>query len=163
MLRAADGLIAARRLLSAVHADDARALARLVAEAGRPPGTGGAVRITRPSGRAAYAAIVAPLGASHPPIFGTAGAATVLVMVSEPDRGMTVSEAELGRLFGLTRAEARVAVALVEGRTAEEIAAAHGVTLATIRTQVQATLTKTQSRRQADLLRLLLSFPAFRR
>jgi len=65
----------------------------------------------------------------------------------------------LMELFGLTSAEARLAVALVQDHRLEDIAAGSSVRMPTIRTQLRATLAKTGTHRQAELVRLLLTLP----
>jgi DNA-binding CsgD family transcriptional regulator len=62
-------------------------------------------------------------------------------------------------LFDLTAAEARVASGVAEGLAIEQIAARHGVAVATIRTQVKAIFAKTGSNRQSQLAALLASQP----
>ena len=56
--------------------------------------------------------------------------------------------------FALTLAEARVADASAQGLTAPEIAAQIGVSVHTVRAQLDAALTKTGARRAADLARM---------
>ena len=63
--------------------------------------------------------------------------------------------------FGLTPAEARVAVAIAGGRPPEAIAAERGVSLATVRTQLRTVYDKVGVTRQADLVRVLLQLPRF--
>jgi DNA-binding CsgD family transcriptional regulator len=58
-------------------------------------------------------------------------------------------------LYGLTDAEARVALALFEGATSIEIARRFCVSLNTVRSQLARTFEKTGARGQADLVRLL--------
>jgi DNA-binding CsgD family transcriptional regulator len=53
--------------------------------------------------------------------------------------------------FGLTQAEARVALAITRGESLNEIARARGVTVATARTQLKSVFSKTQTHRQAEL------------
>ena len=62
--------------------------------------------------------------------------------------------------FGLTPAEARVAVAIADGQTVEKIALRHRVSVKTVRTQLGAVFSKTNTARQADLVRLLVAMPA---
>jgi DNA-binding CsgD family transcriptional regulator len=59
-------------------------------------------------------------------------------------------------MFGLTRSEALLANALVNGRTLQQIAVAHNVSLNTIRTQLKSVLIKTGTNRQSELVALLL-------
>ena len=58
-------------------------------------------------------------------------------------------------LFDLTAAEARVARSLAGGDRIDDIAAAGGVSRNTVRSQLQAVMDKTGSRRQADVVALL--------
>jgi DNA-binding CsgD family transcriptional regulator len=64
----------------------------------------------------------------------------------------------LQALFGLTRAEGRLASELVEGRGLEEIASGKGVSLNTIRSQAKSLLRKTGTQRQAELVALVHRF-----
>jgi DNA-binding CsgD family transcriptional regulator len=81
----------------------------------------------------------------------------ILFTLHDPDQGNQVDPAILDRLFGLTRAEARVANSLVQGLSPKDIAAASGVALGTVRTQLKSVFAKTRSRRQAELVRLLIT------
>jgi DNA-binding CsgD family transcriptional regulator len=54
--------------------------------------------------------------------------------------------------FGLTQAEARVALAITKGERLDEIARARGVTVATARTQLKSVFSKTRTHRQAELV-----------
>ncbi len=63
--------------------------------------------------------------------------------------------------FGLTPAEAGVAVALASGHTVERIAAMRAVSVPTVRTQLNSAYAKTNTRRQAELVRLVLAMPEF--
>lgn len=60
----------------------------------------------------------------------------------------------LMHIYGLTPTEAAIAVALIQGRSIRDIAAARGSTAETVRGQVKLVLHKTGSPRQADLFRL---------
>lgn len=65
--------------------------------------------------------------------------------------------ARIGTLFGLTRREAELAMALVSGQTVAECAAARGLSMPTVRTQLAQLLRKTGTSRQSQLVALLLS------
>ena len=58
--------------------------------------------------------------------------------------------------FGLTLAEAEVALALSLGLTPQEIADQRVASIHTVRNQIKAILAKTHSRRQADIARLVV-------
>jgi DNA-binding CsgD family transcriptional regulator len=65
-------------------------------------------------------------------------------------------------MFGLTPAEACLAVGLASGKRIEDIAEERGVRMPTLRTQMRGILHKTGTRRQADLIRLIVGLPAVR-
>jgi DNA-binding CsgD family transcriptional regulator len=68
-------------------------------------------------------------------------------------------EEMLGALFGLSRAEARLALGLLMGRSAAEQARHAGVGLATVRSQLHSIFCKTGVQRQAQLVALLSRVP----
>jgi DNA-binding CsgD family transcriptional regulator len=63
---------------------------------------------------------------------------------------------QLHDLFGLTAAESRIANALLAGQTVETIARDASVRRDTVRAHVKRMLSKTGTRRQSDLLKLLV-------
>jgi DNA-binding CsgD family transcriptional regulator len=79
-----------------------------------------------------------------------------MIVVVDPVRHAP-SETDLAEFFGLSPAEARVAAALLTGKTLAEIAASSGVRITTVRTQLASILKKVGAERQADLVRILLS------
>jgi DNA-binding CsgD family transcriptional regulator len=96
-------------------------------------------------GRLAVTAIPMPTG-------GQGGA---LLVVNDPERRPARLAERLRGLFGLSPAEAEVAVSLSCGDTLNEISGARGVTIKTLRKQVEAILAKTQTARQAQLVALI--------
>ncbi len=92
----------------------------------------------------------ADVAASLPAAAGAAGAAALLV---EP----VVQQVELcprvvGSAFGLTAAEAEIAIELSKGATVAEVAERRRSAVSTVRTQVKSVLRKTGSRRQGELI-----------
>lgn len=65
------------------------------------------------------------------------------------------------RLFSLTSAEAELAVALCSGKTLEDAAVDRGTSVHTARSQLKSIFNKTGTHRQADVVGLVLSSPAF--
>lgn len=90
------------------------------------------------------------------PLRSRLGRATVLVMARPPGRALPPAGEQLARLFGLTRAESAVALALADGKTPDEYAAEAGIVISTVRTHLRAIFDKTYTRRQPELVRLLL-------
>jgi DNA-binding CsgD family transcriptional regulator len=79
--------------------------------------------------------------------------------LSDPERTTPIDPETLSATFELTPKEAAVAVALANGLSVEEVSKTNGTTLNTIRTQLKAIFRKTGTRRQTELVRLLLSGP----
>jgi DNA-binding CsgD family transcriptional regulator len=65
----------------------------------------------------------------------------------------------LAALYGLTTAETQIANALLLGRSIAQIAGERGVTAGTLRGQIKSIFRKTNTHRQSELIRLLLSVP----
>jgi DNA-binding CsgD family transcriptional regulator len=85
-----------------------------------------------------------------------------LILITDLDRRPEVPGRHLVELFGLTPAEACLAVALVAGKRLEDIAEERGVRMPTLRTQMRAILDKTGTDRQSALMRLMVRLPAVR-
>ena len=81
-----------------------------------------------------------------------------LVLVRDPDANQLDLEV-VGDLLGLTAAESRVAVLLAQGRTVRDIARELHRSENTVRWTLKNVLSKTNSARQADLVRLLMQLP----
>ena len=162
VIAATDGLTIRRGMLVAATSAQSAALGRLITEAaatgiGAGTSPGGAMALARPSGSAPLAMLVAPLRGRWPQPADQRAA--VVVFVTDPDRSANVAGRQLVDLFGLTPAEAQLAVALLAGRRLGQIAVERGVTISTTRNQLRAVLAKTGTNRQADLVRLLATLP----
>jgi DNA-binding CsgD family transcriptional regulator len=73
----------------------------------------------------------------------------------EPHCGM------LEQAFGLTQTEAEVAIGVAAGRTLSKIAAERGVKIGTVRAHLKTIFSKTHSRTQADLTRVVMRLAFF--
>jgi DNA-binding CsgD family transcriptional regulator len=79
-----------------------------------------------------------------------------MIFVDDPIDDPTPAQAELWcQAFQLTPAEARVAVYLASGAALKDYAEEFGVTYNTVRAQLRAIFEKTDTHRQAELVRLL--------
>lgn len=88
----------------------------------------------------------------------------VAMFIFESKSNNDASSAEVARIFGLTKAEARLTLALVNGMTATEYSAKHGVSINTAYSQIKEVLAKTGTRRQTELVKLVLEHsPGFER
>ena len=113
---------------------------------------GGAMALPRRSGKRPLGLLAAPAPPGDG--FGSSRAATVLLL-SDPDARREPPEQVLSRLFGLTRAEARLVALLVAGRTLEQAAAELSITSNTARAYLKRVFWKTGVSRQSELVRLV--------
>lgn len=89
------------------------------------------------------------------------GRAELLALVGTGAARTQPSPAQLATLFGLSPAEAQVALALAEGESLQTLQALRGVSRNTLRTQLQSALGKTGCDSQRALVRLVLGLPAW--
>jgi DNA-binding CsgD family transcriptional regulator len=115
---------------------------------------GGVLRLARPSGRPALEVVVTPIRRESSPLFD--GRGTAAVFVADPDARAELPP-RLRQLYGLTRVEAEVAARLVKGMGLPEIAEDLGVTIHTVRGHLKRLFAKTNTHRQAELVRVLLT------
>jgi len=88
----------------------------------------------------------------------------IVMFLFEPETNNQSSFNEVARIFGLTKAEAKLTLAIVNGMTANEYAERHGVSINTAYSQIKEVLAKTGTRRQAELVKLVLEHsPAYER
>jgi DNA-binding CsgD family transcriptional regulator len=123
------------------------------AERGRSYGK--TLSLPRPSGRRSFAAMIGPLLAP-PPGTNLREAATILFITDPEGRQISTTEVLQG-LYDLTPAEAELLRLLAEGRSLEEVATQRGVTMNTARGQLKQVFAKTDTRRQGELVRLVLT------
>jgi DNA-binding CsgD family transcriptional regulator len=83
----------------------------------------------------------------------------MVIADSTPTKDPTV-ESRLRTLYGLSAGEARLATMLADGLEPAEIAQFRGVALGTVRQQIKSIAAKMECRRQADIVRLVLTLPA---
>jgi DNA-binding CsgD family transcriptional regulator len=109
----------------------------------------------RPSGKRPYVIHVLPsprCDAGEPP-----RQATALVLIIDPEDEPAPAAALLRRLYHLTEAEAEVALHVMHGADLKQISDELSISLTTVRTHLQHVFDKTDTHRQAELVRLLLA------
>jgi DNA-binding CsgD family transcriptional regulator len=161
LLRQNDGLHVWAGQLTCASSSESAALRALIqgamdrGDSGLP--AGGATIVTRPSGRAPLQVEVTPL--TPPGAEGDAVPRIVGVMVNDPVRKPPAMTSRLIQSYGLTPAEARLVEILAGGSSLQEASEHLGVTVHTVRTQLRAVFDKTGTRRQSELVRLVLASP----
>jgi DNA-binding CsgD family transcriptional regulator len=122
-------------------------------------GPGGVMRAPRPSGKRSYTILVTRIAGRYPALAVLRPA--VCIVVADPEAQRPLSANHLRAVFGLTEAEARLAVWLASGEDLRSAAARLKITYGTARARLAAIFQKTETRRQAELIRLLLGACAY--
>ena len=120
---------------------------------------GGRLRLARPSGAAPLLVLPVPL---PPPAFALwemLEQARVLVLIVDPSAQSRATAAAIQTTFGLTAAEARVAVLIGSGRSGPETAAMLGISPSTVKTHLKRCFEKTGVHSQVGLARILGALP----
>ncbi len=160
ILAAHDGLILDRNGLSASTPKQTDALRRALAGAaetgaGNGEDAGAVMRLLRPSGRSPLEVVVTPMSVESLPLFEHR--ATSAIFVSEPDVQVDGSPERLSRIYGFTPVEAEVAARIAAGMRLPAISDALGITIHTVRGHLKQLFVKTDTHRQSDLVRVLVT------
>jgi DNA-binding CsgD family transcriptional regulator len=149
-----DGLNICNGRLCARRTFETTKIAKLIAGAtdAKAGAAAGRMLVGRCDGLPPYVLTVAPLRTN----IAVDDRRLAMIVVVDPQRH-SPSEADLVEFFGLSPAEARLAAALLTGKTLAQIAASAGVRITTLRTQLGSILRKVGADRQSDLIRILSS------
>jgi DNA-binding CsgD family transcriptional regulator/PAS domain-containing protein len=158
ILRAEDGMQmqSARIAATSMPADRqlCRALRGALTDDGAKIRSGRSFLCERPSGKRPYVVHVLPLHRATTDEMSSE--ARALVLIIDPDQEPDPAAVLLRRLYGLTKAEADVALRMMHGADPKQISDELSVSLTTVRTHLQHVFDKTETHRQAELVRLLL-------
>jgi DNA-binding CsgD family transcriptional regulator len=129
------------------------------------PGTGGSMLVPSEqmlSDRPRLVLSVAPYVNTQ--AYGLTGERRAVIMVNEvTPQAREGLDLHVRGLFDLTPSEARLAAALVSGRSLKEIAANSNITVKTGRTYLERIFAKTGTRQQSELVALLKNTEPLRR
>jgi DNA-binding CsgD family transcriptional regulator len=163
-----DGLAVENGILVASSVRMRASLKALLRDASQPSGWVGEQRVGASAGRA----ISLERGLGQPPLhllaspvpYGQAGSSyAVLLLVSDPEKPVDVTDEMMRTYYGFTAAETEIANGLLTGYSLIEIAALRRVTVGTVRIQLKSLFAKTGTSRQVDLVRMLLALPQISR
>jgi DNA-binding CsgD family transcriptional regulator/PAS domain-containing protein len=87
------------------------------------------------------------------------GRAAAVVFITDPEQGPTAQPEMLRLLYGLTRAEIKLAMLLLDGKSLSEAAELNNVGRETVRSQLKCIFGKTGTKRQSELIGLLARLP----
>jgi DNA-binding CsgD family transcriptional regulator len=154
LLAEADGISTEKSKVRASAATDTALLRRLIATAAEVSGpAGGVTTLQRPLPRRPLSVLVAPLTTES--AWFIAGQPAAIVFVADPDNSPPNAQDQLRELYRLTPAEAAVAMAISRGAGLQAVADELQISLTTARTHLQHVFGKTETRRQAELVRLI--------
>jgi DNA-binding CsgD family transcriptional regulator len=137
-------------------------IARVTASQQSQRSLGEVMQATRPSGRRSYGIWVAGVAEAPSPM--TLFRPVIWVLINDPEHAAVPSALQLQALFGLTLAEARLAICLAAGDSLREAADELEITYGTSRTRLIQLFQKTGTQSQGQLIQLLLGcLPAVER
>lgn len=141
--------------LRARHHDEDRLLQALIGTAASPDlRRGGSMHLSSREGDAPLLLTTAPLQPERLSVFHDGPA--VLIYVGSIPACTADRETVLMEALGLSRAEVRVASALLDGQTPAEAAAALHLSIHTVRTHLARVFAKTGTHRQSELMRVMM-------
>lgn len=161
ILESGDGLVIQERRVQAQSIQESQVLRQLISTALAPNFQAGQVEIGTTSIRrrkgSPFEVLIMPLK-SHHVLPGKRTAAVMFVV--DPNHRVRPAKELLEKLYGLTPAEARVAVQLSNGAPLQEVSDKLGVSRNTLKTQISGLYGKLGINRQSDLVRILAQVPA---
>lgn len=160
ILKACDGLMLDGKSIRAVLPEENFRFKRLLKEAllsshGKGPANPkGCMLVTRTVAEIPLSILFVPFRSNLP--FPHESRVRVILFLSNLDRCSTNAEEVLRALHGFTEAESRMAGLLLRGLSIEESARRLEITLNTARTHLKKLFLKTDTKRQCDLIHVLL-------
>ena len=119
-------------------------------------GSGGSMRLTDKKGNNRFNLLVTPYPDRTVNELGLNHRICAAVFIHDTQQVRKISAERLKSLYALTRSEIRLAEAIPEGLTPAEAAEKIGVSVNTTRSQLRSLFGKTDTQRQAELVRLLI-------
>lgn len=160
LVDANDGLQIKRDgILTAVYLSDTKRLRMLTDGVFKPSlerrtAHGGILQVSRPSGLRPLSLLISPFS-EYRGLFGSKKFA--LIFINDPERKMEKIEPILSEIYGLTAAESKLAVILAQGKSLGEATHLLGVKPNTTRTHLKRIFSKTETNRQSELVKLIVS------
>lgn len=161
LLRRGAGLTVVGRRVTAVDDQDAQGLRALVANACNPAvrtaeAVGSMLIRASEDGERNLLVVIHPLrGENTGSLFAANPEAAAVLYCVSPAQGHGIKRQMLRTLFGLTPAEARLALELTRSADLQQAAEQLNLSANTVKSQLRAVFRKTNTRRQQELVRLL--------
>jgi len=125
---------------------------------GRIAHSGGVMAVSKPGSSRPLYLLVAPLRLKSVQLDKAAPVAAIFI--TDPELEPRMNARHFEELYGLTPAEAKLAKALAAGQSLSEAAEELSVGQSTLRSHLKSIFVKTQTKRQSELVRLLMLGPA---
>jgi DNA-binding CsgD family transcriptional regulator len=157
ILATGDGLRSNGERLRADSPDQTWTLRSAIAQVlapNHPSASGRMLALKRRSLRRPLSVLVTPIGRT--PSNPIRPIPIALILVTDPEREAMPAAAQLRQLYDFTSTEAQVALLVARGEGVSAAAETLGVTRSTVRTHLLRIFEKTNTTRQAELVRLLL-------
>jgi DNA-binding CsgD family transcriptional regulator len=138
---------------ASANAELRRSIVGALLEHESSPSGGNSFLCRRPSGKRPYVIHVLPFSTATEKM----SAPRALVVLVDPEQQPEPPTRLLTRVYGLTNAEADVAVRVLRGEGLKPISEQLSLSMATVKTHLQHIFDKTETHRQAELVRLLLT------
>jgi DNA-binding CsgD family transcriptional regulator len=135
--------------------DNARLQSLIACALTTGPSPGSSMRALRSSGKRPYGFLVAPVSARFPA--PTTLRPAVCIVITDPEGRRSLPVDRLQEIFDLTEAEGRLAALLAAGEGLRSAAQSLGITYGTARARLAEIFQKTETRRQGELVNLLLT------
>jgi DNA-binding CsgD family transcriptional regulator len=155
-----DGIVICSNGIGLLRSFDNARLQGLIArgvDGSQPPAR--SMRALRSSGKRPYGFLIAPLSPTDRDRASARAACrpAVCIVIADPDGARTLPVERLQDAFDLTEAEGRLAARLAAGEGLRSAAQSLGITYGTARARLAEIFQKTETRRQGELINLLLT------
>lgn len=121
-------------------------------------GYGGTLQIPRPSGLRPFSLLISPI--TNQPVLTNRSESVALIFITDPEEKTKTTQGILSEIYGLTPAESKLASVLAQGKSLKQACNLLKVKDNTVRTHLKRIFSKTETNRQSDLIRLILTGPA---
>lgn len=119
---------------------------------------GGIIQFPRPSGSRPFSILVSPV--KNQAVFSVESETAALLFITDPEQKIETVEQVLCDIYDLTRTESKLAAILAEGNSLKEACILLDVKENTVRTHLKHIFSKTETHRQSELIKLILTGPA---
>jgi len=162
LLAKSNGLKSDHGVLRAERSRDGGVLRQMIAQvactsSGEGMHPGGILSLMRSGLRAPLSVLVCPVRLHDITALSLSDRPAAVLLINDPEVQPAPGQQALRQLFGLTNAEARLTMLLLEGYSPKNAAERLKVTHNTVHTQLNSVFAKTGANRQSDLMRILLT------